>query len=100
MRLRFNIFNLWAPRTFHHEFIYVDERKQRLREIEEKARRELAGEAPEEATRSPLRGQFMQSVQAQRRRRKRSLRLVVLTVLGLLLLVLAILLLISVLAVC
>ena len=33
--------SLWKqprPRGFHHEFIYVDERKQRLRKIEERAK--------------------------------------------------------------
>lgn len=29
------------PRRFHHQYLYVDERKERLREIERKAREEL-----------------------------------------------------------
>ncbi|HEY9542034.1 MAG TPA: hypothetical protein VIR50_00220 [Prevotella sp.] len=31
------------PRGFHHEFIYIDERKERLKAIERKAREELSG---------------------------------------------------------
>lgn len=32
------------PRPFHHTFIYYDERKDRLRQLEEHAREELAAE--------------------------------------------------------
>ena len=32
------------PRPFHHTFIYYDERKERLRQLEEHAREELAAE--------------------------------------------------------
>lgn len=32
------------PRPFHHTFIYYDERKERLRQMEEHARKELAAE--------------------------------------------------------
>ena len=37
----FNLFKVRKPRRFHHDYLYVDERKERLREIEERARREL-----------------------------------------------------------
>ena len=37
----FNLFKVRKPRRFHHDFLYVDERKERLKEIEERARREL-----------------------------------------------------------
>ena len=36
--------SLWKqprPRGFHHEFIYVDERKERLRKIEDRTKTEL-----------------------------------------------------------
>jgi hypothetical protein len=36
-----SILNPRRPREFHHRFIYVDERKERLKEIEERAKREL-----------------------------------------------------------
>ena len=35
------IFNQRKPRGFQHQYIYVDERKERLREIEERAKRDL-----------------------------------------------------------
>ena len=38
------------PRPFHHEYIYVDERKERLRQIEERAARavqEKVGNTPD-----------------------------------------------------
>ena len=37
----FNLFKMRKPRRFHHDYLYVDERKERLREIEERARSEL-----------------------------------------------------------
>ena len=44
------IFNQRKPRGFQHQYIYVDERKERLKEIEERARRELGMVSQEEAT--------------------------------------------------
>ena len=35
------IFNQRKPRGFQHQYIYVDERRERLREIEERAKRDL-----------------------------------------------------------
>lgn len=37
-------FTFRRPRPFHHTFIYYDERKERLRQLEERAREELAEE--------------------------------------------------------
>jgi hypothetical protein len=36
------------PRPFHHTFIYYDERKDRLRQLEEHARQELKAQRPAE----------------------------------------------------
>lgn len=36
-----NLFRQPRPRRFQHEYIYVDERKERLQQIERKAREEL-----------------------------------------------------------
>ena len=41
-----NLFRMPKPRGFNHNYIYYDERRARLREIEERARREL-GRLPE-----------------------------------------------------
>lgn len=37
-------FNLPKPRRFHHEYIYFDERKERLKELEEKLKGKKEGE--------------------------------------------------------
>ncbi len=44
------IFNQRKPRGFQHQYIYVDERKERLREMEERAKRELGMLPEKEAT--------------------------------------------------
>lgn len=50
------------PRGFQHEWIYVDERKEKLKKIEEKAKRDL-GLLPEEPTNAAdrIRGAFVES---------------------------------------
>jgi hypothetical protein len=35
------IFKTREPKRFAHQYIYVDERKERLKEIEERAKRDL-----------------------------------------------------------
>ena len=35
------MFTMRKPRSYHHEYIYVDERKEKLQKIEETAKREL-----------------------------------------------------------
>ncbi len=37
-------FNLPKPRRFHHEYIYFDERKERLKKLEEKLKGKKEGE--------------------------------------------------------
>lgn len=37
-------FNLLKPRRFHHEYIYVDERKERLNKLKEQVKLESEGE--------------------------------------------------------
>ena len=46
------------PRAFSHRYIYVDERAERIRGIEERARRELGMLPPEDRTHDGLRGAF------------------------------------------
>ena len=36
-------FNLPKPRRFHHEYIYVDERKERLTKLKEQVKSEIEG---------------------------------------------------------
>lgn len=40
------LFQTRKPRRFHHEMIYVDERKERLKLLEERAREEINSAAP------------------------------------------------------
>lgn len=49
------------PRRFNHQYIYVDERKERLAQIEERAKREL-GLIPEaeKTTEERIRGKFVE----------------------------------------
>lgn len=35
------MFTMRKPRAYHHEYIYVDERKEKLQKIEENAKRDL-----------------------------------------------------------
>ncbi len=35
------MFKMEKPRRFNHQYIYVDERKEKLQKLEEKAKREL-----------------------------------------------------------
>lgn len=43
----FNLFKPRKPRRFHHDYLFVDERKERLKEIEERARKELGLPSPD-----------------------------------------------------
>lgn len=64
------LFTMRKPRGFHHTYIYVDERKEKLAKMEEKAKREL-GMLPEK-TFSPedIRGKFVESTTHLRRRKE------------------------------
>ena len=50
------LFQTRKPRRFHHEMIYVDERKERMKLLEERARQQLNIElsSPDEALRLRL----------------------------------------------
>ncbi|WP_148295556.1 hypothetical protein [Prevotella dentasini] len=68
-----SLFHQPQPRRFHHEYIYVDERKERLRKLEEKARAELGQTSQPLSTREELHQAFVGStVHLRRRERKRS----------------------------
>ena len=44
------IFKSQKPRAFSHQYIYVDERKEKLSKIEENAKRDLGMIPPKEST--------------------------------------------------
>ena len=60
------LFQTRRPRRFHHEMIYVDERKERLKLLEERAREEINSAAP--SSDSALRLRLHQAMKPSKRR--------------------------------
>lgn len=54
------MFTMRKPRGFRHEYIYVDERKEKLQKIEETAKRELGMLPPKEFNPEDIRGKFVE----------------------------------------
>lgn len=63
-----SLFRQRKPRPFNHKYIYVDERADRLREIEERARRDLGMNPTEGYRPDSLRGAFSAGHGSRRRR--------------------------------
>lgn len=60
------------PRGFQHQWIYVDERKEKLQKMEEQAKRELGMLPPEEVGYAErIRGSFVESTKHLKRRKGR-----------------------------
>ena len=59
------------PRPFTHQYIYVDERKERLAKIEENAKRELGMLPPKEFSPEDIRGKFVEGTKHLKRRKER-----------------------------
>lgn len=60
------------PRGFQHQWIYVDERKEKLQKIEEKAKRDLGLLPPEETTHEErIRGAFVEQTKHLKRRKEK-----------------------------
>ena len=59
------------PRGFSHQYIYVDERRERLKEMEERAKREL-GLIPEaeKTAEERIRGKFVDGTKHLKRRKE------------------------------
>ena len=59
------------PRGFQHQWIYVDERKEKLQKIEEKAKRDL-GMLPEKelTAEERIRGKFVEGTKHLKRRKE------------------------------
>ncbi len=83
------MFTTRRPRGFHHTYIYVDERKEKLAKIEERAKRELGMLPPKEFDPEDIRGKFVErTVHLKRRKdsgRKPASPAVLLVLIGLLL---------------
>lgn len=57
------------PRGFHHEYIYVNERKEKLQKMEENAKRDLGMIPPKEFSPEDIRGKFVECTTHLKRRK-------------------------------
>ena len=64
------MFSTRRPRGFHHNYIYYDPRKERLKEIDERAKRELGLLPPKEFSPEDIRGKFVQATTHLKRRKE------------------------------
>ena len=64
------MFSVRKPRGFHHNWIYVDERKEKLAKIEENAKRELGMLPPKEFDPEDISGKFVEGTTHLKRRKE------------------------------
>lgn len=64
------LFKTRMPRGYHHSYIYIDERKEKLKALEEKAKRELGMLPPKEFDPEAIRGTFVRGTKHLRRRKE------------------------------
>ena len=64
------MFSMRKPREFHHEYIYVNERKEKLQKIEDSAKRELGMIPPKEFSPEDIRGKFVEGTTYLKRRKE------------------------------
>ena len=64
------MFTMRKPRGFHHPYIYVDERKERLAKMTEDAKRELGMLPPKEFKPEDIRGTFIEGTTHLKRRKE------------------------------
>ncbi len=70
------IFKTREPRRFEHQYIYVDERKERLQKIEEKAKLDLGMVQKEEpTTEERIRGKMVEQTTHLKRRKENGVSL-------------------------
>lgn len=66
------MFKMRKPRKYNPQFIYYDERKERLKKMEEDAKRDLGMLPPKEFSPEDIRGKFVEaSTHLKRRKNKR-----------------------------
>lgn len=58
------------PRRFNHQYIYVDERKEKLAKMKENAQRELGMLPPKEFSPEDIRGKFVEGTTHLKRRKE------------------------------
>ncbi|MDR1004636.1 MAG: hypothetical protein LBL97_06505 [Prevotellaceae bacterium] len=64
------MFTMRRPRGFHHPYIYVDERKEKLTKMEEAAKRELGMLPEKEFSPEDIRGKFVEGTTHLKRRKE------------------------------
>lgn len=64
------MFTMRKPRGFHHPYIYVDERKERLAKMTEDAKRELGMLPPKKFKPEDIRGTFIEGTTHLKRRKE------------------------------
>ena len=66
------IFNQRKPRGFQHQYIYIDERRERLKAMEERAKRELGMLPSKETTiEDRIRGKFVEQTSHLKRQQEK-----------------------------
>lgn len=63
-------FKTIKPRAYNHHYIYYDERKEKIKEIREKAKRDLGLLPPKEFKPEDIRGKFAMATKHVRRRKE------------------------------
>jgi accessory gene regulator protein AgrB len=58
------------PRGYQHQYIYYDERKEKLAKIEENAKRDLGMLPPKEFTPEDIKGKFVEATKHLKRRKE------------------------------
>lgn len=64
------MFTMRKPRGFNHQYIYVDERKEKLAKMEDSAKRELGILPEKEFTPEDIRGKFVEGTTHLKRRKE------------------------------
>lgn len=64
------LFKTREPRGYQHRYMYIDERKEKLKAIEERAKRELGMLPKEEFNPENIRGTFVKGTRHLRRRKE------------------------------
>lgn len=64
------MFKSQKPRRFNHQYIYVDERKEKLEKMEEQAKRELGMIPEKEFNPEDIRGKFIEGTTHLKRRKQ------------------------------
>ena len=62
------MFKMEKPRRFNHQYIYVDERKEKLQKMEENAKRDLGMLPPKEFSPEDIRGKFIEGTKHLKKR--------------------------------